>query len=88
MATRKTKTNLDKSPYQRRFEGITDKAFGSVKKSVDPVAKDTNKTRRKETKERIAGPGGAIKKAKIKKVSVYSQLPRLRPMDNMKRGKK
>ena len=36
----------DKSPYMRREETVKYKAFKSVGKSVKPVAKDTNKTRR------------------------------------------
>jgi hypothetical protein len=36
----------DKNPYDRREEAGTSKAFKSVAKSVKPVAKDTNKTRR------------------------------------------
>lgn len=47
---------LDKSPYDRHSEEVTKKAFKSVDKSVKPVAKDTNKTRRKTTKARITGP--------------------------------
>lgn len=60
---------LDKSPYDRREEAVTKKAFKSVEKSVKPVAKDTNKTRRKETKARLVGdtvkalkPKGSLKK--------------------------
>ncbi len=49
-------SGLDKSPYNRREEASAKKAFKSVAKSVKPVAKDTNKTRRKETKARITGP--------------------------------
>ena len=53
---RKTRASgLDKDPYDRREEKVTKKAFKSVEKSVKPVAKDTNKTRRKETKARIVG---------------------------------
>jgi hypothetical protein len=37
----------DKDPYDRREDKVTAKAFKSVDKSVKPVAKDTNKTRRK-----------------------------------------
>jgi len=40
----------DKSPYNRRAEKDTKKAFKAVNKSVKPVAKDTNKTRRKAVK--------------------------------------
>lgn len=48
--TKKSASKLDKDPYDRRGEKITDKAFKSVGKSVKPVAKDTNKTRRKPCK--------------------------------------
>lgn len=40
------KTGKDKNPYMRREEKVTAKAFKAVAKSVKPVAKDTNKTRR------------------------------------------
>jgi DNA-nicking Smr family endonuclease len=43
-------TGKDKSPYNRREEKDDKKAFKSVAKSVKPVAKDTNKTRRKVVK--------------------------------------
>ena len=42
--------HLDKSPYKRHEEKVTKKAFKSVEKSVKPVAKDTNKTRRPRMK--------------------------------------
>lgn len=45
-----TKVSKDKSPYLRESEKVTEKAFKSVKKSVKPVAKDTNKTRRRMVK--------------------------------------
>lgn len=64
-----SKAKLDKSPYQRRHEKVTEKAFKSVEKGVKPVAKDTNKTRRKETRARIVG-------ATVKKE---------RPVTNLKR---
>ncbi len=68
--SRKADDKLDKSPYNRREEASTDKAFKSVSKSVKPVAKDTNKTRRKVTRERIVGE--TVKKveptANLKKV--------------------
>lgn len=51
-AKRKTGASTDKDPYDRRAEKDTRKAFKSVDKSVKPVAKDTNKTRRKETLRR------------------------------------
>lgn len=41
---------LDKDPYDRREEKVTKKGFKSVEKSVKPVAKDTNKTRRPRKK--------------------------------------
>jgi hypothetical protein len=44
------KKSMDENPYDRRGEKITKKAFKSVEKSVKPVAKDTNKTRRKMVK--------------------------------------
>jgi hypothetical protein len=50
--TKKAGKSLDKSPYDRHEEKVTNKAFKSVEKSVKPVAKDTNKTRRKETMAR------------------------------------
>ncbi len=55
IAPRKSKSKLDKNPYNRRSEAVTKKAFKSVGKSVEPVARDTNKTRRKTTKKRIEG---------------------------------
>lgn len=48
-----------KSPYNKRADKDTKKAFKSVEKSVKPVAKDTNKTKRKiekPTKEGIRSP--------------------------------
>ena len=44
---------LDKSPYLRHEAKDTKKAFKSVEKSVKPVAKDTNKTRRKIVKPTV-----------------------------------
>ncbi len=44
--SKKSDAKLDKSPYLRRSEKVTEKAFKSVAKSVKPVAEDTNKTRR------------------------------------------
>lgn len=66
------KGGKDKSPYLRREEKDTSKAFKSVERSVKPVAKDTNKTRRKTTKARIVGD--TVKKEK--------------PMSNLKRDMK
>lgn len=60
----KGKKEVDKNPFNRRAEEIKKKAFKSVEKSVKPVAKDTNKTRRKETKERKTGPTVADVKPK------------------------
>lgn len=48
--SKKAANKLDKNPYNRRGEKITEKAFKSVSKSVKPVAKDTNKTRRPRKK--------------------------------------
>lgn len=70
IAPRKSKAKADKNPYDRRSEAITKKAFKSVATGVAPVARDTNKTRRKETKARIVGsteitqrPAANLKKA-------------------------
>ena len=46
---------MDKSPYNKRAEKDTKKAFKAVAKSVKPVAKDTNKTRRNEEKPTCYG---------------------------------
>jgi hypothetical protein len=43
------------NPYNKREEADKKKAFASTKRTVSEVAKDTNKTRRKETRERIVG---------------------------------
>ena len=43
-------------PYQKREVKDDKKAMASTNKSVKPVAKDTNKTRRKETMKRKEGP--------------------------------
>lgn len=45
----------EKSPYNVREEKVTKKAFASTAKSVKPVAKDTNKTRRKMVKPTSKG---------------------------------
>ena len=55
IAPRKSKAKVDKNPYDRHSEGVTKKAFKSVEQGVKPVARDTNKTRRKETTKRIVG---------------------------------
>jgi len=59
---KKADAKLDKSPYNRREEKGMDKAFKSVQQGVKPVAKDTNKTRRKETTSRLVGE--TVKKVK------------------------
>lgn len=43
------------NPYDKREVAAKKKAFASTKKTVSPAAKDTNKTRRKETRSRIVG---------------------------------
>jgi hypothetical protein len=61
------KNGKEENPYLRRSEKVDKKAFKSVEQSVKPVAKDTNKTRRKETLKRketanaTAGKGGTLK---------------------------
>lgn len=57
--------NGNVEPYSKREVKADKKAMASTEKSVKPVAKDTNKTRRKETKERIAGPKGKAKSPKV-----------------------
>jgi hypothetical protein len=53
---RSKQSAIDKDPYDRRNEAVTKKGFKAVEKSVKPVAKDTNKTRRKETMKRKESP--------------------------------
>jgi hypothetical protein len=43
------------TPYNKRSDAIAKKAFASTEKSVKPVAKDTNKTRRKIVKPTAVG---------------------------------
>ena len=43
------------SPYEKRESKNTKKAFASTEKSVKPVAKDANKTRRKVVKPTAVG---------------------------------
>ena len=45
----------DKNPLNRREQVVAKKAMKSVEKSVKPVAKDTNKTRRKVVKPTAVG---------------------------------
>lgn len=56
MKKEKLPVNGNVNPYDAREVKSAKKAMASTKKSVKPVAKDTNKTRRKETKARITGP--------------------------------
>lgn len=76
--SKKTDDKLDKSPYNRREEKVADKAFKSVKKSVDPVAKDTNKTRRKTTKSRIIGETVSAEKPKSSLKKVMKKIARVK----------
>jgi hypothetical protein len=66
---KKSEAKLDKDPYSRRSEKITDKAFKSVEKSVKPVAKDTNKTRRAPSRKRLVG----------------DTVPNVKPTSNLKK---
>ena len=59
-------------PYNKREAKIEKKAIASTEKSVKPVAKDTNKTRRKTTNKRITGP----------------TLPKVKPVSNLKKDLK
>lgn len=69
-ASPRRKKAIDANPYMRRPEKDTKKAFAASTKPVKPVAKDTNKTRRKTTKSRIIGadakkiekPGSTLKR--------------------------
>jgi hypothetical protein len=61
----KIPVNGNVNPYDKREVKSAKKAMASTNKSVKPVAKDTNKTRRKETKERIAGPLSNVKKPRV-----------------------
>lgn len=61
----KLPVNGNVEPYSKREVKADKKAMASTNKSVKPVAKDTNKTRRKETKARIAGPLSNVKKPKV-----------------------
>jgi hypothetical protein len=75
---KKSTAKLDKSPYDRRGEKITSKAFKSVEKSVKPVAKDTNKTRRKTTKARIVGDTVPTEKPRSNLKKVLSKTMRVK----------
>ncbi len=52
-------------PYNKREAKLEKSGVNSTEKGVKPVAKDTNKTRRKTTKKRITGETVA----KVKPVS-------------------
>jgi hypothetical protein len=52
------------NPYNKREDKVAKKAFETTEKGVKPVAKDTNKTRRKETRARIVGPTVKTEKPK------------------------
>lgn len=43
------------NPYNKRADDNDKKAFGRTEKSVKPVAKDTNKTRRRMVKPTARG---------------------------------
>ena len=78
---KKADVKLDKSPYNRREEASMGKAFKSVEKGVKPVAKDTNKTRRKTTKARTVG-------ATVKKVKPAPNIEKAmkRPINTSRKG--
>jgi hypothetical protein len=76
---RNARLKMDKSPYMRRSEKDTVEAFKSVERGVKPVAKDTNKTRRPETRARRVGhtvpnvsPVSSLKKA-LSRASKYKE---------------
>lgn len=54
-------------PYDKRYKGIKNKAFKKTDKTVEPVAKDKNSTRRKMSNPLIGQKKGKKKHApKIK----------------------
>lgn len=55
MKKEKLPVNGNVEPYNKREVKNDKKAMASTKKSVKPVAKDTNKTRRKEVKPTVYG---------------------------------
>jgi hypothetical protein len=70
------------SPYAKRENKITKKGFKTVEKSVKDVAKDTNKTRRPETRARLTEPT-------IKNAKPHSSLKKeMKKPINMKKGVK
>ena len=67
MKKEKRPVNGNVEPYNDRNVGNSKKAFASTEKSVKPVAKDTNKTRRKMVKptaygDKIPKPGSPVVK--------------------------
>jgi hypothetical protein len=46
---------MKSNPYNKREDKNAKKAMESTERGVKPVAKDTNKTRRTETKSRLLG---------------------------------
>ena len=71
------------SPYAKHENKITKKAFKTVDKSVKDVAKDTNKTRRPETRARLTEP--TIKNSSYINEGVKKDMKK--PI-NMKKGVK
>lgn len=69
----------DKNPYRRREEKVTSRAFDSVKQSVEPVARDTNKTRRKNTRERLVGETVPTERPVANLKKVLHAIKRRRP---------
>jgi hypothetical protein len=55
MKKEKRPVNGNVEPYNKRNVANSKKAFASTEKSVKPVAKDTNKTRRKMVKPTAMG---------------------------------
>ena len=53
--SKKMPENGNINPYNKREDINAEKAMKSTHKGVKPVAKDTNKTRRTETKARLVG---------------------------------
>jgi hypothetical protein len=59
---KQAKASKDKNPLERRNEKVTADGFKSVERSVKPVAKDTNKTRRKSTLARKESANATVEK--------------------------
>ena len=60
-------------PYDKRKVVNSKKAMANTEKSVKPVAKDTNKTRRKNTLEPLKNK---VKRIPFSKTSSFEKMPK------------